>query len=77
MSNTIENALDTTKVALATSAPVLTFLGIPIDQWTYILSAIVSIFFLIEKSPVVIRRLTTFKNWIKRKKRVKDESNTG
>lgn len=76
MHSVTENASDTIKIALSASAPVLTVFGISLDQWTYILSAIVSIFFLIEKSPVVIRRIITFKNWLKRKKREFNESDS-
>lgn len=57
---------DTVKVAASVSAPTLHFFGITVQEWTYVLSAIVSVLFIIEKLPVLITRLKSLWNWIKR-----------
>lgn len=57
---------DTVKIAVATGSSALTFLGIPVEQWMYILSAIVSLMFVIEKMPIVWERVKQFKRWILR-----------
>lgn len=52
----LEQIPDGVKVTVATSAPVLTILGVSVEQWTFVLSIIVSILFIIEKLPTVINR---------------------
>lgn len=64
--NTIEQIPDGLKVATAVSAPVLTFLGVSVEQWTFVLSAIVSLLFIIEKLPVFISRCKQAYSWMKR-----------
>ncbi len=61
---------DGVKVTTAIAAPALSFLGLSPEEWTYILSAIVSILFIIEKLPMLFQRIRTVKEWIdaKRKK---------
>ena len=60
--NIMENTPDGVKVAASVSAPVLTVFGIPLEEWTYILSAIVSLLFILEKLPKFINR---FINWVR------------
>ena len=57
---------DTVKIAVATGSSALTFIGIPVQEWMYILSAIVSLMFVIEKVPVMVERLKQFKRWVLR-----------
>ena len=70
----LEQVPDTIKVAAAISAPALTFLGISVEQWTFVLSAVVSILFIIEKLPTFIERCRSFMKWIKNVKRKKQEN---
>ncbi len=55
---------DSAKLTAIAAAPVLTILGMSLQEWTYVLSAIVSLFFILEKLPMVITRIKTFKKWI-------------
>lgn len=52
-----EHIPDGIKVGVSVSAPALTVAGVPLEQWTFILSAIVSILFIIEKLPMLINRV--------------------
>lgn len=63
--NTLETIPDSAKVAGAIAAPGLAFFGIGVEDWGYILSAIVSIMFIIEKIPTFLMRLRAFVNWLK------------
>ena len=56
---------DGVKITGAVAAPVLTFLGVSVEQWTFVLSAIVSILFIIEKLPIFIRRCKEAIQWIR------------
>ena len=51
-------------LAASVSAPVPTVFGIPLEEWTYILSAIVSLLFILEKLPKMIRKV---RDWIKQR----------
>lgn len=64
----IEQINDTAKVSLATAAPVLTVFGVPVETWGYILSAIVSLMFIIEKIPMFVIRMKQFKRWLNERK---------
>ena len=64
----LENIPDGIKVGTAVAAPVLNLFGVPIEEWTFILSAIVSLLFIIEKLPVFILRCKTFVRWLKERK---------
>lgn len=59
-SEILENIPDAAKVVTAVSAPALTLFGVSVEQWTFVLSAVVSILFIIEKLPVFIRRCKEF-----------------
>jgi hypothetical protein len=52
-----EHVPDGIKVTASLSAPALTVAGVPLEEWTFILSAIVSILFIIEKMPMLINRV--------------------
>lgn len=55
--NILEQVPDVAKVAVATSAPALTVFGVSVEQWTFVLSAVVSLLFIVEKLPIFIRSL--------------------
>ena len=61
----LDQVPDSIKVAGAVSAPVLTFLGITVEDWTFILSAIVSFMFIVEKMPMFISKVKAFIKWMK------------
>lgn len=60
---------DTLKVGAAAAAPILTFLGVAVEQWGYVISAIVGILFIIEKLPKAAASIRLFINWVKDVKR--------
>ena len=60
---------DGVKITGAVAAPVLQILGVTVEDWTFILSAIVSILFIIEKMPMLIARTKALIKWIKEVKR--------
>lgn len=64
----VNDTLDVVKVSVATGAPVLTVAGYPVEQWGYVLSAIVALFVIIEKSPIVVARIRQFRNWVRKKR---------
>lgn len=64
----IDHIPDTVKVSVSVAAPGLHFLGVSVEQWTFVLSAAVSILFIIEKLPMLISRVKTFIQWIKKVK---------
>ena len=64
----LENIPDGIKVGTAVSAPMLNLFGVPIEEWTFILSAIVSLLFISEKLPIFILRCKTFVRWLKERK---------
>lgn len=47
---TVNQVPDSVKVAIATSSAALTFFGISVEEWMYILSGVVSLLFIIEKA---------------------------
>jgi len=55
LQETMSQIPDSAKIAIATSSSALSFLGVPVEQWMYLLSAIVSVLFILEKLPVVIK----------------------
>lgn len=65
MQQYLEQVPDTVKVVGAISAPMLTILGVTVEEWTYILSIVVSILFIIEKLPVFIKRCKAFYSWMR------------
>ena len=61
--NLFEQTPDSIKVAVSTAPPALTMFGVSIEAWTWILSIIVSIMFIIEKFPIMVTRFHQFKRW--------------
>jgi hypothetical protein len=64
----LDHIHDTVKVGASVAAPGLHFLGVSVEEWTFVLSAVVSILFIIEKMPMLITRLKGFIRWIKKVK---------
>jgi hypothetical protein len=64
----VDHIPDTIKVGVSVAAPGLHFLGVSVEQWTFVLSAAVSILFIIEKLPMLISRVRAFIKWIKKVK---------
>lgn len=67
--NYLEQVPDGVKVTGSLAAPALAFLGISVEDWTYVLSAIVSLMFIIEKLPTIIFRIKTLIRWIDEKRK--------
>lgn len=63
--NYLEQVPDSAKVAASVAAPVLTIFGVSVEQWGYVISAIVGILFIIEKIPVAAKAVGTIMNWWK------------
>jgi hypothetical protein len=61
----LQQVPESAKIIVATGSSALTLLGIPVEQWMYILSGIVSILFIIEKFPIFVERMKQLKRWIK------------
>lgn len=61
----LEQVPDSVKISAALSSSAFTFMGLPVEQWMYILSAIVSILFILEKIPKVIQSMQKTYRWIK------------
>lgn len=65
----LEQIPDGVKITTAVAAPVLTFMGVSVEQWTFILSAVVSLLFIIEKLPIFVKRCKEFIQLVKDAKR--------
>ncbi len=61
----IENISDTAKLATATATPVLAMFGVPIEQWVFVLSAILTILFIVEKLPKAFSSVRHMYRWMK------------
>lgn len=69
LQESMQQVPDSAKIAIATSTSALSLFGIPVEQWMYLLSAVVSILFIIEKIPVLIERCKQLKEiYVKWKK---------
>ena len=60
----LEQIPDSVKLSTALSSSVFTFMGLPVEQWMYILSAIVSLLFILEKIPKVIQSIQKTYKWL-------------
>lgn len=63
---TIDQVPDGVKVAVSVGSPVLAFFGYPVEQWGFVLSAIVALLFIVEKLPMFIKRVKDLIDWMKR-----------
>lgn len=61
----IHTVPDELKVGMSVSPPALYLFGVPVQEWTYVLSMVVSILFIIEKSPNVYKKV---KSWLEKRK---------
>lgn len=65
LQDVLQTVPDTVKVAATAAAPALTFLGVQVEQWGYVISAIVGILFIIEKIPGAAKNISLFVEWVK------------
>ncbi len=64
----VEQTPDSVKLITAGVAPVTTyFLGLPLQEWTYILSIILTLLFIIEKVPKTIATIKLLIRKIRRR----------
>jgi hypothetical protein len=61
----LDQVPDSIKVVAASAAPALTLMGFTLEEWTFILSGIVSVLFIIEKLPKVLSVIRQFWKWLK------------
>lgn len=61
----LDQVPDSIKVVAAGAAPALTLMGFTLEEWTFILSGIVSLLFIIEKLPKVLSVIRQFWKWLK------------
>lgn len=54
MHHILEQVPDSAKITSVAITPILSIFGVPLEQWVYVLSAIMTILFIIEKIPKVI-----------------------
>jgi hypothetical protein len=66
--NIYEQVPESAKLSTAIGPAALSILGMPLDQWVYVLSAIVSLLVIVEKLPKVIQSIKSLKDWITGKK---------
>lgn len=64
MNDILEKVPDSIKISTAISSSVFTFMGMPVEQWMYILSAIVSLLFILEKLPKAVNSVRLLYQWI-------------
>ncbi len=74
MQHYIEQVPDAVKAGVAVSSPVLALFGYPVEQWGFVLSAIVALLFIVEKLPMFITRLWQLKEWIDAKRQKRTEA---
>jgi hypothetical protein len=67
--HTLDQVPDSIKLSTSALTPVLAFAGVPIEQWVFVLSAILTTLFIIEKIPRVMQSLKWIYLRLKRKKR--------
>lgn len=64
------------KEALTMAPPLgvtgFTLWGHPLAEWVYILTALYTIFLIVDKLPTVVERVRSFVGWIKRKGRANE-----
>lgn len=53
----LEQVPDNVKLGIVAATPTLTFLGLTLESWTYILSITFTLMLIIDKIPVVYKRL--------------------
>lgn len=61
----IHSVPDELKVGVSVSPPALYLFGVPLQEWTYVASLIVSVLFILEKGPGVYRKV---RSWFKKKR---------
>lgn len=74
LQDTLQQIPDSAKIVVATSSSALTLFGIPVEQWMYIMSAVVSLLFIVEKLPMLFTRVRQLKEWIRAKRKKQKEA---
>lgn len=64
-----EDIPDVIKAGVSISPPALTLFGVSVEQWTFVLSGIVSLLFIIEKIPMIHQRIKALIQWMKKVKK--------
>jgi hypothetical protein len=64
----LEHVPESAKLTTAIGPAAISLFGMPLDQWVYALSAVVSILVILEKLPKVIHSIKNLKDWITGKK---------
>ena len=64
MRELVESVPDSLKVGASVAPAALTLFGVGLQDWVYITSAFVSLMFMIEKMPIVIKRIKEFGSWV-------------
>lgn len=63
-----ERIPEAAKVGTALGPAALTLMGIPLDQWLLILSAVVSLLIIVEKLPKAIHAIKNIVEWVRGKR---------
>jgi hypothetical protein len=66
--NVVEQIPDPAKAVITIPVPILSLAGVPIEQWVFALSAILTILFIIEKLPKAWISLVWFYHKLTRKR---------
>lgn len=61
----VKSTPETIKVAAAITPPGLHLLGASVEEWSFILACIVSVVVIVEKLPVVAKRIKEAARWMK------------
>ncbi len=66
--NIYEQVPESAKLSTALGPAAFSLMGMPLEQWVYVLSAVVSLFIIIEKLPKVVHSIKSMKDWLTGKK---------
>ncbi len=61
----VKETPESIKVTAAIAPPGLSLMGASIEEWSFILACIVSLIIIVEKLPVVVKRITAFIDWMR------------
>lgn len=63
----LEQIPDGVKIGASIAPTTLAFMNIPVDQWAWIFSILVSFLFVVEKTPIVYRRFKSLYELLRKK----------
>ena len=69
MLNTLHEIPDYIKMSFVVAPSGMHFFGIQVEDWAMIMSIVVALLVVIEKSPMLINRIKLFYQWIKNLKK--------